>query len=583
MNDSTTDDLAGREPDSGGGADAQVTAGLQTIRDDAARQLRHIGRRVHDLNTAELPRFSPNLPEELSSQEIAELERQVADLEPWLQGPFVLAGNFAIPGTWRNDQRWTWLGEHISDLTGRRVLDVGSNAGYDPFMFKLRGASEVLALEPFEFIHQARFLEAIYQTGVDFRPIGWQQLDPELHGRFQFIHCHGVLYHEPNPLGLLQRLRSMLADDGELLFGSMLHSSSDQSEYIRFVPDAYAGDRTWWFVPGRLAMRWMLEASGFEVQELLLSEGPRGEFPTMNSYYRCLPTEPAPGLTSSLDGDSGLAVRFPVGHYYSPMYDSREIERRRESIWPSAARPTPDIDWREPAQVELCENVFAAQTPLPLRREPSGDPTEYWADNDQYPALDAWVLAAMIRTLQPRRMIEIGSGFSSLVTARVNRDELEGRLDFTCIEPYPRDFLRAGVPGITTLRTELIQDTPLEVFDQLEANDILFVDTSHTVKTGGDVPWIFHELLPRVAAGVHIHIHDVFIPGEYPEPWVMGGWGWNEIYLVRSFLSYNSAFEIVWGAQFMLQRHHGSVLKAFPGQREYEHRGGAALWLRRSG
>jgi tRNA (mo5U34)-methyltransferase len=293
IDETPSDELSEPQVRMPGNEDAQVAAGLETIRTDAARQLRYIGKMAHEISIAELPRFSANLPEELSVDQIAELERRVAELEPWLQGPFVLAGNLAIPGTWRNDQRWVWLAENISDLTGRRVLDVGSNAGYDPFMFKLRGASEVVAAEPFEFIQQAYFLESIYQTGVDFQQIGWQQLEPELHGRFEFIHCHGVLYHEPNPLGLLQKLRTMLVDDGELLFGSMLHASSDQSEYIRFVPDAYAGDRTWWFVPGRLAMRWMLEVCGFEVEELLLSEGVRGEFPTMNSYYRCRPVAPA--------------------------------------------------------------------------------------------------------------------------------------------------------------------------------------------------------------------------------------------------------------------------------------------------
>jgi hypothetical protein len=88
----------------------------------------------------------------------------------------------------------------------------------------------------------------------------------------------------------------MVADDGQLLFGSMLHASREQSEYIRFVPDSYAGDRTWWFVPGRLAMRWMLEVCGFEVEELLISDGVRGEFATLNAYFRGRPTAPAAEL-----------------------------------------------------------------------------------------------------------------------------------------------------------------------------------------------------------------------------------------------------------------------------------------------
>ena len=318
------------------------------------------------------------------------------------------------------------------------------------------------------------------------------------------------------------------------------------------------------------------------MEELLLAEGPRGEFPTMTSYFRCRPNEPAAALMSSLTGEAGPPVRFPVGHYYSPMYDARELQHDRALIWPSKPRSTPDIEWREAEQVTLCTEVFAAQSPLNLRRTQSEDPTEYWADNDQYPALDAWVLSALLRHLRPARMIEVGSGFSSLVTARINREELEGQLEFTCIEPFPRPFLQAGVPGISSLRVERIQETPLELFEQLESGDVLFIDTSHTVKTGGDVPWIFGEVIPRLSLGVHIHIHDIFLPGDYPEPWVREGWGWNEIYLVRSFLSYNSAFEVIWGTQYMLQNHSEAILSAFPGQREYEDRAGAALWLRRS-
>ena len=105
--------------------------------------------------------------------------------------------------------------------------------------------------------------------------------------------------------------------------------------------------------------------------------------------------------------------------------------------------------------------------------------------------------------------------------------------------------------------------------------DVLFVDTAHTVKTGGDVVWIFQEIIPRLAPGVFVHIHDMFMPGEYPEPWVMEGWGWNETYLVRSFLSFNSEFEIVWGQQYMLHHQRAEVLGAFPGVGRRRQRCGA--------
>jgi 2-polyprenyl-3-methyl-5-hydroxy-6-metoxy-1,4-benzoquinol methylase len=274
----------------------EIEIALEVMRRDVDRQLRQIGKAAEAEDLTRPPRFSPDLPDELPPARVSELQVAIAALEPWLQGPFMLAGNLVIPGVWRNDQRWESLGEHVPALNDKRVLDVGSNAGYDPFMFKLRGAKEVVACEPFPFIHQARFLESIYHAGVDFRQIGWQQLEPEEHGLFDLVHCNGVLYHEPNPIGMLLRLRSMLADDGEMLFGSMLHASAEQSEYIRFVPDAYAGDRTWWFVPGRLAMRWMLEVTGFEVRELILSEGPRGEFRTLNCYFHARPATVVPEL-----------------------------------------------------------------------------------------------------------------------------------------------------------------------------------------------------------------------------------------------------------------------------------------------
>ena len=150
-----------------------------------------------------------------------------------------------------------------ADLAGARVLDVGSNAGYDPFMFRTRGATEILACEPFEFIEQARFLEEIYRTGVDFQPLKWEDLDPAQ---------HGTLRPRPLPRRALPRAApdgacwsgcaTMLADGGTLFFGSMMLAIAELSEYARFVPGAYYGDPTWWWVPGRLCLRWMLETAG---------------------------------------------------------------------------------------------------------------------------------------------------------------------------------------------------------------------------------------------------------------------------------------------------------------------------------
>ncbi len=269
----------------------QIEHAMARARDAVQRQ-HGVGRLAHvDVDIDALPRFSSDLPSTLEPAVRDELLAQIESLQPWLQGPFFLGGDLVVGGTWRSDHRWVSLIECVAGLAGQRVVDVGSNAGYDAFMFHTKGADEVLACEPNEFINQARFLEGIYRTGV---------LDPEEHGTFDLVHCHGVLFHEAHPVAMLQRLRSMVAPGGRLLFGTMMLADPELSEYARFVANSYGGDPTWWWVPGRLAARWMLEAAGFEVtSEFGMNEGPPGEFAIVNGYFDAVPSDPAPGLTST--------------------------------------------------------------------------------------------------------------------------------------------------------------------------------------------------------------------------------------------------------------------------------------------
>src|SRR3954454_11841933 len=126
-----------------------------------------------------------------------------------------------------------------------------------------------------------------------------------------------------------------------------------------------------------------------------------------------------------------VACRFPLGHYYSPLPDNRELARppRREMVWPEQARATPGIDWNEEEQRRLAVSL-AKQDRLSFADEESSDPTEYWTRNDQYPALDAWVLEGMLRYLRPRQLIGMASGYSSAVSARVSREFLHESMRF---------------------------------------------------------------------------------------------------------------------------------------------------------
>jgi SAM-dependent methyltransferase len=222
-----------------------MTESMDLIRTAVERQVGVRESVESEFDPATLVRFSDDLPETLAPSERDRLIARARELEPWLQGPFLLGGDLVVGGLWRIDTRWANLDEQLpQDLGGISVLDVGSNAGYDPFMFKRRGAGKVLACEPFEFIEQAHFLESIFKTGVDFQRIGWQELSQERYGSFEFVHCHGVLYHEVDPMGLLTRLFEMTAPGGTLMLGSMMFGDPELSDFSRFVHDQRCGLRT---------------------------------------------------------------------------------------------------------------------------------------------------------------------------------------------------------------------------------------------------------------------------------------------------------------------------------------------------
>lgn len=156
----------------------------------------------------------------------------------------------------------------------------------------------------------------------------------------------------------------------------------------------------------------------------------------------------------------GSVVRFEPGEYYSSMYDTRELAGRRQQIWTVPPREMVGVDWRDAHQLAFCRDVFAQQTRLTFAENPVDDPTEYFASNNLYPPLDAWILEGIMKSFKPRRMIEIGCGFSTLVSARVNREYFDSQISLHCIEPYPQSFLMDGIDGVTDLRIEKIQDTP---------------------------------------------------------------------------------------------------------------------------
>lgn len=274
-----------------------------------------------------------------------------------------------------------------------------------------------------------------------------------------------------------------------------------------------------------------------------------------------------------------IKLLFPPGHFYSPLANPEDIRERESRIW-NDAKDMLGIRFNEQEQLALIKELAPYVRLIDYPVEITSDQTSYYYANDQYPVLDAEVLFTILAHRRPANMIEIGSGFSSLISADVNRRLLGNCMNFTCIEPFPRQFLLDGVQGITKLIVSKVEDMPVEFFDRLGEGDILFIDSSHVSKVGSDVNYLFFEIIPRLKPGVMIHLHDIFLPMEYPKKWVIEeGRNWNEQYLLRAFLQFNNSFEVIWASNFMATYHHDAVNSVFP--RFPELGGGGSIWLRR--
>ncbi len=269
--------------------------------------------------------------------------------------------------------------------------------------------------------------------------------------------------------------------------------------------------------------------------------------------------------------DPDAPQAFPPGAFYSSIVNVSEVTSEPDvsRIWPGEAADPPGIDLRSDAQVALLEELAA----YPLPSTPDGAQPAYDPTNDQFPPQDAALLYAILRHVRPARMVEVGSGWSTTVTARAIRD---GGLptELTCVEPYPREFLR-DIAAVGHLRQEKVEHTPMTVFDGLSAGDVLFIDSSHVVKTGSDVVHQLLEVVPRLADGVLVHVHDIFLPEDYPRGWVEAGFGWTEQYLLQAYLVGNARAHVVAMSRWLTLRHPAVVERAFPGAST----GGSSVWF----
>jgi hypothetical protein len=258
-------------------------------------------------------------------------------------------------------------------------------------------------------------------------------------------------------------------------------------------------------------------------------------------------------------------VHFTPNHFYYPIPDTGELAQRTELFTKASAMV--GIDLAEARQLHYAQDVFPAYQEeynrLPLGKEPGLPPYAFYLNNGVFDGLDALVLYCMVRHFKPDRILEVGSGWSSRVSAQAGL--LNGNTRLTCIEPYPNELLREGFPGLDQLIVKKVEEVGLAPFEALGENDILFIDTAHVVKYGGDVNFLLLEVLPNIKKGVVVHVHDIFLPYEYLQWWITERLlFWNEQYLLQALLTFNDHFQILQALNYM-RIHHLDVLQhTFP-------------------
>lgn len=275
----------------------------------------------------------------------------------------------------------------------------------------------------------------------------------------------------------------------------------------------------------------------------------------------------------------------PNGHFYSPVCDPRDLQARQGEIWPPMPPPCLGIDFDDASHGEILDTWFPRFIPeydYPEHGTNDTDLTFFYTQNSQFSWLDPRATFVILRALAPKRIIEVGSGYSSLLMADINQRFFEGKTHIRCVEPYPRAFLKRGIPGLREVIVKQVQKVPLETFEELKAGDVLFIDSSHVTKTGSDVNYLFFEVLPRLKPGVVIHVHDIFLPAEYPEAWAINeNRSWNEQYLLRALLMYSVIFKPMFGCYYAWLYHRDRVINALalPNGSGY---GGGSFWLRKA-
>lgn len=276
----------------------------------------------------------------------------------------------------------------------------------------------------------------------------------------------------------------------------------------------------------------------------------------------------------------GLHV-LPV-HYYSPIPNVGGIDSQ---IWETRDHLF-GIDMRLDDSIEQLfelEEKFSSEYNK-FNDSPGSGPHSFGLNNPAFGPGDAEAYYSLLRHLKPRKVVEIGCGFSTLVASMAiqknGEEDPRFSCDYLCIEPYLPDYLDPLPLGISRVLRKGVQSVPLSVFEDLEAGDVLFIDSTHVVAIGSDVVYEYLEILPRLKPGVFVHIHDIFLPLDYPCEWMTSArFFWNEQYLLQAYLLGNASCEIVLPMHALYTTRRDFLTRAIPSVR-FSRLGPSSFWLR---
>lgn len=272
---------------------------------------------------------------------------------------------------------------------------------------------------------------------------------------------------------------------------------------------------------------------------------------------------------------------FPVRqHFYEPVIFAEDLRRPL-----TQERKIPGLDLNEAEQLTLFKEFTYADElrQFPLKGDLKALPRTFFYHNGAFEGADAGTLYNMIRRFKPKRMIEIGSGNSTLIARlAIDRNTSEDpayTCRHTCIEPYLQPWLEQIDAEVIRERVELCD---IAMFDQLESGDILFVDSSHVIRPQGDVVFEILEVFGRLKPGVLVHIHDIFTPRDYIEEWVLKDQRlWDEQYLLEAFLAFNKEFRVIAALNYLHHNHPQALLDACPIAGTGKNAEPRSFWIRR--